>query len=205
MVRTGSTVLIVNSTPSVAARRTGKILSVNPFLIEGLNADQPLGLQAGERVSLIYSSPDLQLHSPSTIVDAKSGPDGWLAELQPIDWTELERRRAIRYPASLEGDISVVLEAGSAPQIISAPLKIENISETGCFLTAQVPLIRGDLVSIALTDPLTSGCHKLFGIVARAVEPNGYGVEFFDYSQNSHAWLADLVESIKTHSSRGVA
>lgn len=196
MLQPGSSVLVVQCHDGNTLAYKAQVVQTEPFVVEVTPLDPRFSAYQGELVSVIHSASDKQVHAVATVADVACPSGRWHLQLLPGEWAELDRRRSTRYTVSLAASLSSVAEAGSGAEIRTADACIENLSSTGCFLSAEMPLSRGDLISLTVQDPCSEDSYRMLGLVARTVEPSGYGMEFFDFSGNARAWLTRYLEQV---------
>ncbi|MFN8138267.1 MAG: PilZ domain-containing protein [Fimbriimonadales bacterium] len=205
MLAPGSTLLIVRNPEEPSTTVSGKVAVTSPLRVEGLCSGPNAPFAEGDRVALLYTGSEKSSQAWAVVVHTQGFGDRWSAEFRPDEWVELDRRRTTRYAVNLSADGTAVLEPSRSPELHSDELAIENLSETGCFATTEMNLSRGDLISVSIVDPVTGERHRVLGIVARVVEPNGFGIEFFDYSGDARGWLGTHLANIRDNAERGAA
>lgn len=205
MVQPGSILIVVRQAANPNSVSPARVTQVSPLWLEGELVGGATAPENGERVALVYSDDERQAQVWADVKECKSFGNRWAASFGLNEWVELDRRRNTRYAVALAAEGLVILEPSNTPQLHNAELMIENLSETGCFASCEMQLSRGDLISISIIDPITLVPRRVVGVIARVIEPNGYGIEFFDYSGDTRQWLEAQLANAKEISERGAA
>lgn len=197
MVTPGDQIVFVISDGDSPRTTQARVESTDPLTVVVSGSEWGDSLRLGQKVSLILRGGSAEGHGEATISEITKYGLSVVARFGPVEWVTFERRRAPRFPVSLEGDLLIVDDANAGPEVRRTVAEVTDISFYGCQFATDTPLERGTLVAVALSVNPGEEPMRFLGIVTRQLSgPGTFGVEFFDYQGNSQVRLNEFLRGL---------
>jgi hypothetical protein len=173
-----------------------RIESEEPMTVLLPASDWGQSMTPGTKVSLVGKGPNGGAHADATITQMTKYGLNLVVELSDVDWTPFDRRRAPRFPVSLESEITVVNENGGIPEFNRVKCNMIDLSSVGCRLQADLEFEPATLLAVAISIPGGEPLRMLSVVTRIFDDPAGCALEFFDFVGTTRFRLDEFLSSL---------
>lgn len=179
--------------PRVANAR---VEAVEPLTVLVPSSDWTHQLSSGARVSLVSKGEHGGAHSDGTITEITKYGLSLVIEMSGVEWSPFDRRRAPRFPVSLDCELTVVSENSGLPEFHRLNASVIDISAVGCRIAISQDLQPSVLIAAAIHIPNAEPLRML-SVVTRTFDiPEGCALEFFDFVGTTRFRLDEYISSL---------
>src|SRR5271165_2785085 len=161
-----------------------EVVSLKPFQLATTNPSA--GRLAKMRRALVVRQDNAQIwRLEAEVKDAVAVNDRWVCTLEPMKWSEIDRRRHPRFAVKLPVSIRAVIETDGQFQHTDVPGTALDLSLCGARVQIEADIEPGSLVEISLEIPGQQAINALAITAFTKPYQGQLGFEFIDFVGNA--------------------